>query len=136
MNRLKWQSVMAVVTAAAFFGAVFTHAIWELSHNLMAPVFALIAAVAHSVTLMRGPQIIGVTVRVMLVVAVLFSAYHWLLAQVTETNELALNILATLGLCAVIPGVVVAVGEQVEANRANSDGPDSESGEPDGPQQE
>ena len=133
---IRWKLVLTFVMLAVMYAAGFAHSMWDISHSLMAPIFALIAAVVHSATLIRGPKeewMVDIMVRVLLVTAVLVSAFHWLLSQATETNQLVVQVLAAIGTCAVIPQFLMALEERRRSGGNPPNAPDSESCEEKGP---
>ena len=110
----------AIVTAEITFG------FFDISHALMAPTFALIAAVSHSATLIPEgqsamSQVTSFFVRITLVAAVLLSATHWLLSHDTDTDQFVLPLLALVGTVGVIIGLLVAADEEAEAYRSRQD---------------
>ena len=136
MTPLLWKLAVGFVMRAVLYVAAIAHSMWEISHSMMAPIFALIAAVVHSATLIRGPKeewMVDLMVRALLVTAVLLSAYHWLLSQATETNQILVQVLAAIGSCATIPQIVMALQERrgSRGNPPNTPGP--ELCEPKGP---
>ena len=136
MNLEKWKTATGWLTFAVLSLAVVAATFCDIPHKFMAPSFAMIAAAVHSVSLAdreKTGQILGFAVKFSLVMAVMFSAYHWLLSQTDEKNEIILEIVATIGLFSVIPGILVATVELGE-NQARSNDSGGNSPTPDGPE--
>ncbi len=121
MAPLRWKAALGSLTVAALIVAEVGYIVLDWSDQVMAPVFALLAAVVHSVTLIPSGQgklarPVSVLMRFMLVAAVLFSANHWLLSQATPANRIVLDILSiacTVGVCTAL--IVAAVQEVKDA---------------------
>ena len=129
MAALRWKIFLGSMTFVAIVAAEVTFGLFDISHALMAPTFALIAAVSHSATLIPEgqsavSQVTSFFVRITLVSAVLLSATHWLLSHDTDTNQFVLPILALVGTVGVIIGLIVAAGEEAEAYRSRLDASD------------
>ena len=133
MSFLGWKVLLGAVAAvslvAAEVGADFFH--W--SDKLMAPTCALIAAVAHSATLISGgrstnSRVVDLSVRGTLVLAVLLSATHWL--RTHDSNSTIVEVLPVIGLVGVVVGLAVALDEAIKVGQSGPDGSGTE-GQPD-----
>ena len=136
MNLETWKTALGWLTFAVLSLAVVAAALFDIPHKFMAPGFAMIAAAVHSVSLTdreQAGQVVGFVVKFSLVMAVMFSAYHWLLSQTDETSKIFLEIVASIGVFSVMPGIFVAVVELGE-NQARSNDPGEDSRTPDGPE--